>query len=269
MSDVLKKTVAALEEARLNAPYFKEARLLPDKDDIISVLDKLQRILFPGYFGKSDEYFIGWTLADVRESLLKQISSVSALKGSDINAEDAVDKFISALPEVQKLLFLDIEAFFEGDPAAESTKEVIFSYPGFYAIFVYRLAHLLYELRVPFIPRIMTEHAHSLTGVDINAGAKIGKSFFIDHATGVVIGETTEIGDRVKIYQGVTIGALSTRGGQCLRGKKRHPTIGNDVTIYSGATLLGGETYIADGVTIPGNAFITRSVAKGDVIKVN
>ncbi|MBR4955411.1 MAG: serine acetyltransferase, partial [Clostridia bacterium] len=148
-----------------------------------------------------------------------------------------------------------------GDPASENCEEIIYCYPGLYAIFVYRVAHELYKLKVPYIPRIMTEHAHSVTGVDIHAGATIGKNFFIDHATGIVIGETTVIGDNVKIYQGVTIGALSTRGGQSLRGKKRHPTIGNNVTIYAGATILGGETVIGDNVTVGGNAFVTESIA--------
>ena len=263
MSDILNKTVSALEKTRRTSPYFSKARILPDRDDIISVLDRLQKVIFPGYFGKSDEYFIAWTLASVRESLVRQINAVAELSEQKLDGEKVTDAFIEKLPAIQDALLLDIDAFFEGDPAAESPEEIIFSYPGFYAIYVYRLAHELYELKVPFIPRIMTEHAHSLTGVDINPGAKIGKSFFIDHATGVVIGETTVIGDRVKIYQGVTIGALSTRGGQCLRGHKRHPTIGNDVTIYSGATLLGGDTVIGDGVTVSGNAFITKSVAPG------
>ncbi len=263
MSEALNKAISALEKVRKTSPYFNEAGVLPDKSDIISVIDRLQKVIFPGYFGKADGYFIGWTLSSVRESLIKQINAVGTLSEQKIDGEKIADAFIEKIPEIQSALLLDIDAFFEGDPAAESPEEIIFSYPGFYAIFVYRLAHELYELRVPYIPRIMTEHAHSLTGVDINPGAKIGKSFFIDHATGVVIGETTVIGDRVKIYQGVTIGALSTRGGQCLRGHKRHPTIGNDVTIYSGATLLGGDTVIGDGVTISGNAFITKSVPPG------
>ena len=147
-----------------------------------------------------------------------------------------------------------------GDPAAQSKEEIIFSYPGFFAIFVYRIAHELYTQNVPLIPRIMTEYAHSGTGVDINAGATIGEYFFIDHATGVVIGETTIIGNHVKIYQGVTLGALSTRAGQKLAGVKRHPTIEDNVTIYSNASVLGGETIVGEDTVIAGGAFVTESI---------
>ena len=158
-------------------------------------------------------------------------------------------------------MFKDLEAFFSGDPAAKSKEEIIFCYPGFLAVLVYRLAHELYLLNVPFIPRIMTEYAHSKTGIDINAGAKIGEYFFIDHGTGIVIGETTEIGKNVKIYQGVTLGALSTKDGQKLSGKKRHPTVMDNVTIYSNASILGGQTVIGENSVIGGNAFITKTVA--------
>jgi len=154
----------------------------------------------------------------------------------------------------------DVQAAFDGDPAAQSTDETIFSYPGLHAITVQRIAHVFYNLQVPLLPRIMTEYAHSLTGVDIHPGAKLGRSFFIDHGTGVVIGETTEIGDNVKVYQGVTLGALAPGYGQLLRGEKRHPTIQNNVTIYAGATILGGATIIGEGCTIGGNVFITASV---------
>ena len=156
-----------------------------------------------------------------------------------------------------------MQAAFDGDPAAKTKEEIIFCYPGLFAIFVYRMAHELYEMKVPFIPRIMTEYAHGHTGIDINPGADIGEYFCIDHGTGVVIGETTGIGDHVKIYQGVTLGALSTRSGQLLRDVKRHPTIEDHVTIYSNASILGGETVIGKGSVIGGNAFITSSVAPG------
>ena len=159
------------------------------------------------------------------------------------------------------MLLKDVEAEFEGDPAAQSREEIIFSYPGLFAIYVYRVAHELYLESVPFVPRIMTEYAHSGTGIDINAGAQIGQYFFIDHGTGIVIGETTVIGDHVKLYQGVTLGALSTRSGQMLSGKKRHPTIEDNVTIYANATILGGDTVIGARATIGGNTFITWSVA--------
>jgi serine O-acetyltransferase len=162
----------------------------------------------------------------------------------------------------------DVEAFYDGDPAAFSIDEIIYCYPGLFAITVYRLAHVLYTLGVPMLPRIMTEHAHSVTGIDINPGATIGKYFFIDHGTGIVIGETTVIGENVKIYQGVTLGALSTRGGQSLRGKRRHPTIEDRVTIYSGASVLGGDTVIGHDAVIGGNAFITSSIAPGTRVSV-
>ena len=176
------------------------------------------------------------------------------------HSEEVVDAFLAAIPKIREYLATDIEAAYEGDPAAFSRDEVISSYPGIYAIMVNRIAHELYVLGVPLIPRVMTEHAHSLTGIDIHPGAKLGKYFFIDHGTGIVIGETAEIGEHAKIYQGVTLGALSTRGGQQLKGKKRHPTIEDGVTIYSGASILGGETVISGGVVIGGNAFVTKSV---------
>ena len=168
--------------------------------------------------------------------------------------------FFDELPSIQRVLLTDVQALYDGDPAAGSKEEVIFSYPGLYAIYVYRIAHVLYQQDVPIIPRIMTELAHSGTGIDIGAGAQIGEYFFIDHGTGVVIGETTVIGDHVKLYQGVTLGALSTRGGQRLAGVRRHPTIEDDVTIYSNASVLGGETVIGRGSVIAGSAFVTSSI---------
>ena len=161
-----------------------------------------------------------------------------------------------------------MQAGYDGDPAAASKEQIIFSYPGFYAVFVYRIAHELYKMKVPFIPRIMTEHAHSKTGIDINSGASIGKYFFMDHGTGIVIGETTVSGDFVKLYQGVTLGALSTRGGQHLKGVKRHPTIEDRVTIYSNATILGGETVIGKDSVIGGGAFITSSIPEKTRVSV-
>ena len=174
--------------------------------------------------------------------------------------------FFRAIPQVRALVQTDLQAAYDGDPAASGKDEVIFSYPGLFAITVYRLAHVLYTLGVPMIPRIMTEHAHSVTGIDIHPGATVGEYFFIDHGTGIVIGETTIIGNHVKIYQGVTLGALSTRGGQNLRGKRRHPTIEDNVTIYAGASILGGETVIGKNAVIGSNAFITASIAPGTAV---
>jgi serine O-acetyltransferase len=169
-------------------------------------------------------------------------------------------EFFRSIPAVRAVAQTDVEAFYSGDPAAFSVDEIIYCYPGLYAITVYRLAHILYTMGIPMLPRIMTEHAHSITGIDINPGATIGKYFFIDHGTGIVIGETTTIGDHVKIYQGVTLGALTTRGGQTLKGKKRHPTIENNVTIYAGASILGGGTVIGRDSVIGSNVFITHSI---------
>ena len=172
------------------------------------------------------------------------------------------------IPKVREYLETDLQATFDGDPAAKSFDEVILAYPGLFTITVFRLAHELFLIGVPLIPRIMTEHAHSLTGIDIHPGATIGKYFFIDHGTGIVIGETTVIGKNVKVYQGVTIGALSTRGGQRLRDVKRHPTIEDDVTIYAGASILGGKTVIGKGSVIGSNAFITKSIAAGTSVSI-
>lgn len=176
--------------------------------------------------------------------------------------------FFQKIPQIRAFLETDLQAAFDGDPAAYSKDEVIFAYPGMLAITVYRLAHELYLMNVPLIPRIMTEYAHDRTGIDIHPGASIGKYFFIDHGTGIVIGETTVIGDNVKIYQGVTLGALSTRGGQKLRNVRRHPTIGDNVTIYSGTSILGGETKIGKDVVIGSNAFITKSIPEGTKVTI-
>ncbi len=250
----------------------------PDKKAIVYVLEKLLKILYPGYY--SDKIYkiyslrnnMSATIEDVIFHLKKQIMIVLKYthKDSDV-AEDKLEQraesitydFMRKIPQIRSILDTDIDAAYEGDPAADSKDEIILSYPGIYAISVYRVAHELQKLNVPMIPRIMTEHAHSVTGIDIHPGAEIGKYFFIDHGTGVVIGETTIIGEHVKIYQGVTLGGLSTKGGQSLRGMKRHPTIGNNVTIYSGASILGGDTVIGDDVVIGGNAFIVDSVEKG------
>ena len=171
------------------------------------------------------------------------------------------------LPEIKRKITLDVEAVFKGDPAAKSKEEIILSYPGLEAILIYRIANFLYTNGVPIIPRIMSEYIHGKTGIDINPGATIGESFFIDHGTGIVIGETTVIGNNVKIYQGVTLGALSVK--KELKNKKRHPTIEDDVTIYAGATILGGETIIGRGSTIGGNTWVTHSIPAGTVLTQN
>ncbi|MGN0318638.1 MAG: serine O-acetyltransferase EpsC [Lachnospira sp.] len=246
---------------------------MPKRAEIIDIINEVRRIMFPGFFGTENiayvnmNSFAGNTLAGIYERLFKQVrvaflfhNKSEKTEKIDKLAEDVTLQFIDSLPDIQNLLLKDVEAQLDGDPAAGSKEDVIFSYPGIYAIFVYRIAHILYELNVPYIPRIMTEHAHSKTGIDINPGAKIGEYFFIDHGTGIVIGETTTIGNNVKIYQGVTLGALSTMKGQALSGVKRHPTIEDNVVIYANTTVLGGDTVIGKNSVIAGNTFVTQSV---------
>ncbi len=246
-----------------------------NRTTIVELIDSIRYILFPGYFEMrnlkscSISYHVGELLECIQYQLGKQVACALRHRiGGEMaqqdqiekEAEEIVLKFLKKIPRIRDLLATDVQAGYDGDPAAYNTDEIIVSYPGFYAVTVYRIAHELHLLSVPLIPRIMTEHAHNRTGIDIHPGAKIGKYFFIDHGTGVVIGETTEIGDYVKIYQGVTLGALSTRGGQSLKNKKRHPTIEDNVTVYSGASILGGDTRIGEGAVIGSNAFITSSV---------
>ncbi|MDH7477681.1 MAG: serine acetyltransferase [Candidatus Bathyarchaeota archaeon] len=264
-----------------------EGRDLPSKKVIIEVLEDLFTVLFPGYFGKEEltkaniKYFLGTTLTSIYarltgevEKSLKYICRKITECPHDVcqrRAQVVVKEFLEKLPEIRSLLSGDIKAAFNGDPAAVSTEEVILSYPCVLAITTYRIAHELYIRGVPLIPRIMSEYVHSLTGIDIHPGAKIGKNFFIDHGTGVVIGETAEIGDNVKLYQGVTLGALSfpkDEKGNIIRGRKRHPTVGNNVVIYSGATLLGADAIIGDNVIIGGNVWITSPVASDTKITI-
>ncbi|MGN0631922.1 MAG: serine O-acetyltransferase EpsC [Ruminococcus sp.] len=255
----------------------------PDKAVIIEIIEKLQKIIYPGCFkNNSYRYYtvrnnVTMLLEDVLYNLIRQISVVLKYSpewgnaGSDVTQAEAERislEFLKKIPEIRAYIETDVQAAFDGDPAAYNKDEIIFSYPGLYAILVNRIAHELYLLGVPLIPRIMTEYAHSETGIDIHPGATIGKYFFIDHGTGIVIGETTVIGDNVKIYQGVTLGALSTRGGQKLKNKKRHPTILDNVTIYSGASILGGDTVVGKDVVIGGNAFITKSVPDGAKVSI-
>ena len=239
----------------------------PDKDAIIDLIEKLRRIVFPGYFREKNyriynaKHNLSVLIEDVMYNLSRQIELVFREDGrTGEDAREVCLEFLGKIPQVRDMVQTDLQAAYDGDPAATGMAEVIFSYPGLFAITVYRLAHELYKLNVPMIPRIMTEHAHSITGIDIHPGATIGKYFFIDHGTGIVVGETTVIGDNVKIYQGVTLGGLSTRGGQSLRGKRRHPTIEDNVTIYANASILGGETVVGQGCVIGASAFITKSV---------
>ena len=261
----------------------KETFMRPKKDTIVKIIVQLRNIIFPEYF-KNSNYIVytirnnlAMQLEDVMYNLSKQISIVLKYlpehedKSDDellTEAEQLTLKFLDRLTEIRRLINTDLEAAYDGDPAAFNKPEIVFSYPGLFAILVSRIAHELYLLNVPLIPRIMTEYAHTQTGIDIHPGATIGEYFFIDHGTGIVVGETSVIGNNVKIYQGVTIGALSTREGQKLHGTRRHPTIEDNVTIYSGTTILGGDTVIGKGATIGGNAFIVNSVSAGIKVSV-
>ncbi len=254
----------------------------PDKEIVTDLVHKLQRIIYPGYARDKNyriynaKHNLSMLIEDVAYHLTRQIYIVlqadhryedrSSVEVEEIAQELSV-AFFQRIPTVRALAQTDVQAAYDGDPAAYSKDEVIFSYPGLFAITVQRLAHELYVLGVPMLPRMMTEYAHCITGIDIHPGAVIGDHFFIDHGTGVVIGETTVIGNHVKIYQGVTLGGLSTRGGQNLRGARRHPTIENRVTIYAGASILGGETVIGEGSVIGSNAFITASVAPNSRVR--
>jgi serine O-acetyltransferase len=244
---------------------------------VVESIDLLREVMFPGYFSRSKldpmnlRYSMGQTVATLFDTLAEQICHSirhdclrynQACSDCEDRGYQLALQLLSEIPDIRQVLATDVQATYEGDPAAKSHDEIIFSYPGLFAIMVYRVAHRLYELSVPLLPRIMTEHAHSVTGIDIHPGAQIGERFVIDHGTGIVIGETTDIGKNVRIYQGVTVGALSLPrdAGEEYRGKKRHPTIEDDVIIYSGATILGGETRIGARSVVGGNVWITESV---------
>ena len=252
----------------------------PDRTVVEELISKLLRLVFPAYYPDytyriyNPKTSLSALIEDVAFLMNRQIG-IALRNGEQESREDTERKseemtaaFLKALPRVREFAETDLQATFDGDPAASSREEIIIAYPGIYAITVNRLAHVLYQLGVPLIPRVMTEIAHSKTGIDIHPGARIGKYFMIDHGTGIVVGETTVIGDHVKIYQGVTLGALSTRGGQKLHGKRRHPTIEDNVTIYAGASILGGDTIIGHDSVIGSNVFITHPIAPGTRVSI-
>ncbi len=265
-----------------------DSTFLPNRAKTIQLTELLRRLIFPGFFDEqrltSDmiKYHVGDLLNQVHDLLYEQVRSALRYdlnrtagngKGDDCDdcdeeARRVIGVFLGRIPEVRRRLNLDVQSAFDGDPAAANFDETVFCYPGIDAIFIHRIAHELWKLDVPLLPRIMSEYAHNHTGIDIHPGATIGDSFFLDHGTGVVIGETTVIGDRVKVYQGVTLGALSTKGGRVWRGRKRHPTIEDDVTIYGGAIILGGETVIGSGTTIGGSVFLTRSIPPNHTVSM-
>ena len=247
-------------------PMYGQHLRLPGRSAIIAILKDLRRLMFPAYFG--DEELMALEpenyAALLIERIEKQLAAQIALALPEEKAACArvlAGQIIERLPSIQATLLTDVEAIFDGDPAAQNREEVVFAYPGLFAIFAYRVAHELYLQKVPIIPRMMTEYAHSRTGIDIHPGATIGSYFFIDHGTGIVVGETTVIGDHVKLYQGVTLGALSPRGGHTSLPGKRHPTVEDGATIYSGASILGGSTVIGANSVVGGNAFLTASVS--------
>lgn len=258
----------------------------PNRQNVVSILSDIQSIIFPGFRVAEDidsvniRYITGQKVNNIIANLTREIQKAMIYTKSQTCTHEEIENIaeshcfklseqtaialIEEIPEIRRKIQLDTTATFNGDPAAKSNEEVVLSYPGLEAILVYRIAHFLYKSGVPIIPRIMSEHVHGKTGIDIHPGATIGESFFIDHGTGVVIGETCLIGNNVKIYQGVTLGALSVKKN--LQNKKRHPTIEDDVTIYANATILGGETIIGHGSIIGGNTWVTESVSAGSVI---
>ena len=267
------------------------ARFLPSRARVIELIEALRRLTFPGFFG--DEPLAEADLEAVTRRRLEEVDALlydqvrHALRYElnregpgragvgddcdrcDVRAHEVADAFVARIPEVRRLLGTDVQAAFDGDPATDHTDETIFCYPGIDAIFTHRYAHELCRLKVPMIPRIMAEVAHSETGIDIHPGARIGEGLFIDHGTGIVIGQTCEIGRNVKLYQGVTLGALSLKGGHDRwAGKKRHPTLEDNVTVYGGAIILGGTTVVGEGATIGGSVFLTRSVEPGHTVSM-
>jgi serine O-acetyltransferase len=261
---------------------------LPQKREVIAIVRGLQEVIYPGYFGDQSLYreYLHGHLGDQLFMLSKRLEGEvcralaapcrkpggAAVPQETVEAREVVTAFFERLPEVMELIGADVGAAYEGDPAATCLEEIVLAYPGVKAVFTYRIAHLLHGLGVPLVPRIMTEFAHNETGVDIHPGATIGREFFIDHGTGVVVGETTVIGDRVKLYQGVTLGALSfprDQRGTLVRGTKRHPTLEDDVVVYAGATILGGKTVVGRGSVIGGNVWLTTSVSPGSRVTLS
>lgn len=259
---------------------------IPSRAEVIKILEDVKEVIYPGYFGEwpvdrvNYTYYLGAKMNEIYEGFSVQIAK--SLRHECTGAHELCDhcmrrgreetlKFMKTLPQIRKMLSGDVDAALESDPATERMEEVIFSYPGVSAITVYRIAHELYHQKIPILPRIMTEYAHTVTGIDIHPGAHIGERFFIDHGTGVVIGETCVIGNNVKIYQGVTLGALSLPrdgAGNLLKGTKRHPTVEDQVTIYSGATILGGDTCLGAGSVVGGNVWLTGSIPPGTKVVI-
>jgi len=260
-----------------------DKKYLPSRAEIFGIIDLLFQVFYPGYYGRQDlttdnlRYHVETLVSTLREKMSTQIEKCLCWAGEAAGREEAklgpcafrgrhlASQFLARLPEIRDALILDVQAAYDGDPAAGSVDEVILSYPGLLAVTVHRVAHELYAMGVPLMPRIMSEWAHSQSGADIHPGARIGKSFFIDHATGVVIGETSRIGASVKVYQGVTLGAIShpkDERGRVIRDAKRHPTVDDSVTLYANATVLGGQTVVGEGSVVGGSVFLTKSIPR-------
>ena len=286
LSDNLEKLTDAVLESYRQDERTQRIGLtfLPSRSKIVEIIRLTRQMLFPGYYGHkilTDENLrlhVENLLVQIGSALTDQINQCLSIehRGETSDgeshleeAESITNEFLSRIPDIRRMLALDVQAAYDGDPAAKNFDEIVYCYPGLYAVTVYRVAHELLQLGVPLMSRIMSEHAHSITGADIHPGATIGESFFIDHVTGVVIGETAIIGKNVKFYQGVTLGAKSFKKderGRVIGGFKRHPTLEDNVTIYAHATILGGQTVIAQGSTIAANAYITESVAADSLV---
>ena len=267
------RMAANYQEAEI--PIYGDAQRMPSRDTVIEIIRDCQKLFFPVYYGNRDllklppEQYSALLMEHIHEKLTAQIAlTMSECEENDARAYDIASDFVARLPAIQEMLLKDLAANFDGDPAAYSMEEVLLSYPGMFAIFIYRIAHELYARKVAMIPRMMSEYAHSQTGIDINPGATIGEYFFIDHGTGVVVGETSIIGDNVKLYQGATLGALSPAGMPTNPGVRRHPKVGNNVVLYANSTLLGGATEVGDNVIVGGNAFLTSSVEPDTIVSV-
>ncbi len=262
-------------------------KYLPSRAEIIEIVHLLLQVLYPGYVGRQGltdeevEYHVGGLLSSLRDKLARQIEQclchqaeserLSTNESCAPHAKKLASQFLAGLPALRATLLDDVQAAYDGDPAATNLDEIILAYPGLLAVTVYRIAHELHEMGVPLMPRIMTEWAHQKTGADIHPGANIGRSFFIDHATGVVVGETTAIGESVKLYQGVTLGAVShprDERGRVIRNQKRHPTVEDGVTVYANATVLGGDTTLGAGSIVGGSVFLTESVPTGSRVAI-
>jgi serine O-acetyltransferase len=280
LATIMERIAASYDEATPKIHHL-DRMPLPSREDASAIMEALEEVIYPGYYSAGGvthqgiiyrvQERIGWLFEHLRDQISKGFRHMKDLDGqlshsSDATAEECAYAFLESLPSIRRKLAKDIQAAHDGDPAAHCIDEIILSYPAAYAITAYRVAHELHVMGVPLLPRMLTELAHSRTGIDMHPGAQIGECFFIDHGTGVVIGETTVIGDHVKLYQGVTLGALSfpkDETGRLIRGRKRHPTIEDNVVIYAGATILGGETVIGEGSIIGGNVWLTESVPPG------